>query len=121
MTMRSSRTVLSLRGWKFLLCAAGVLVCVGALGGCVGKPEVKHVTGSRMSPSIDQVLRAHREEWLAIPGVVGTAIGLKQGKPCILVLVAHRTKEVGARIPRKVDGYPVVIEESGRFRALPAR
>ena len=74
-----------------------------------------------MPASIEQVLRAHTDAWLAIPGVVGTAIGLKQGKPCILVLVARKTKEIAARIPGKVDGYPVVIEESGRFRALPAR
>lgn len=119
--MRSGNTVLSLRGWMLLLCAGGILLCAGALGGCVGRPEVRHVTGRRMSPPIDQVLRAHRDEWLAIPGVQGTAIGLKRGKPCILVLVAHRTKEVAARIPRKVDGYAVVVEESGRFRALPAR
>jgi hypothetical protein len=53
--------------------------------------------------------------------VVGTAIGQQRGKPCILVLVAHRTKEIAARIPGKVDGYPVVVEETGSLRALPAR
>jgi hypothetical protein len=74
-----------------------------------------------MPAPIEQVLRAHTDAWLAIPGVVGTAIGQQRGKPCIMVLVARRTKEISARIPGKVDGYPVVIEESGRFRALPAR
>jgi hypothetical protein len=74
-----------------------------------------------MSPRIDQVLQTHRDEWLSIPGVVGTAIGQRRGKPCIRVLVARRTKEIATRIPGKVDGYPVLIEETGPFRALPAR
>jgi hypothetical protein len=69
-----------------------------------------------MAPSIDQVLRAHREEWLAVPGVLGTGIDQHRGKPCIMVLVVRRTKEIARRIPGKVDGYPVVIEEKGEFR-----
>lgn len=73
-----------------------------------------------MPPPIDQVLRAHTDEWLAIPGVVGTAIGRQRGKPCIRVLVAHKSKEIARRIPRHVEGYPVLIEETGHFRALPA-
>jgi len=113
--------VLFVRGWKVLLCVAGVFVLVATLAGCVSKPEVRQGKGRRMPPPIDYVLRAHTDEWLAIPGVVGTAIGRQRGKPCIRVLVAHKSKEIARRIPRHVDGYPVLIEETGEFRALPAR
>jgi hypothetical protein len=74
-----------------------------------------------MPVPIEQVLRAHTDAWLAIPGVVGTAIGQQRGKPCIKVLVARKSAEIATRIPRQVDGYPVVVEETGEFRALPAR
>ena len=116
--MRPSKAVLPMHGWKVVLCAAGVFVLVGAFGGCVSKPEVKQGKGRRMSPRIDQVLQTHRDEWLSIPGVVGTAIGQRRGKPCIRVLVARRTKEIATRIPGKVDGYPVLVEETGPLRGL---
>ena len=42
---------------------------------------------------IGEVLAARTAEWMAIPGVVGTAIGELEGRPCIRVLVAQRTDE----------------------------
>ena len=50
------------------------------------------------------------------PGVNGTAIGERDGKPCLKVYVS----DTGAKkaIPRSQDGFPVVVEVSGRFKAL---
>jgi len=50
------------------------------------------------------------------PGVSGTAIGERNGKPCLKVYVS----DAGAKkaIPRSQDGFPVVVEVSGRFKAL---
>lgn len=73
-----------------------------------------------MPASIEQVLRAHTDQWMAIPGVVATGIGEQAGKPCIRVMVVRKTKDITTKIPAQVDGYPVVIEETGEFRALPA-
>jgi len=36
----------------------------------------------------------------------------------IQVLVVHRTPELEPRLPRTLDGYPVVIVETGEIRAL---
>lgn len=71
------------------------------------------------SPSIEEVHRAHTDTLMAIPGVVGTAIGRCDGAPCIKVYVVERTPELERRIPRQLDGYAVEIEVTGEFRALP--
>ncbi|MHC4258994.1 MAG: hypothetical protein ACYSTF_01080 [Planctomycetota bacterium] len=68
--------------------------------------------------SIEQVLNERTDEWMAIPGVVGTAIGMFEDKPCIKILTSTREKELRAKIPPIVENYPVIIEETGEFRAL---
>ena len=47
------------------------------------------------------------------PGVTGTAIGLSSGKPCLKVFVEDR--RAAGRIPSKVDGHRVEVEETGTF------
>jgi hypothetical protein len=68
--------------------------------------------------TIQQVLEEHTRGWMSIPGVVGTAIGLFEGQPCIKVFVAEKTDELAAKIPGAVEGYRVVLDETGEFRAL---
>jgi hypothetical protein len=69
--------------------------------------------------SIENVHQSVTEDWMKTPGVAGTAIGLLDGRPCIKVYVVERTPELVARIPESVDGYPVVMEVTGEFRAPP--
>ena len=68
--------------------------------------------------TIEQVQEAHTPEWMAIPGVEGTAIGLCKGKPCIKVFASVKPQKLKGKIPSSVEGYPVIIEETGAFRAL---
>ena len=68
--------------------------------------------------AIEEVLKEHTDEWMSIPGVVGTAIGEYNGKPCIKVLVVKKTKELTEKIPSRVEGFPVIIEATGEIRAL---
>jgi len=69
---------------------------------------------------LSEVLAAHTPEWMAIPGVTGTAESrLADGRPCILVLVVRLTPELAQRIPKSVEGWPVRIEESGEIHAMP--
>jgi hypothetical protein len=53
---------------------------------------------------------------MAMPGVVGVAEGLCDGRPCIKVFVARKTPDVLKRIPASVEGYPVAVEETGELR-----
>jgi len=68
--------------------------------------------------TVECVLRAHTDAWMAIPGVEGTAIGLFGDKSCIKIFSSRKAEDLQAMIPSTVDGYPVIIEETGTFRAL---
>ena len=68
--------------------------------------------------SIFELLKVYTDEWMKIPGVVGTGEGLHRGKPCILILVQKNTQELMRKIPKLVDGYPVIIQETGEVKAL---
>ncbi|MGB2865768.1 MAG: hypothetical protein WBC05_20720 [Sedimentisphaerales bacterium] len=68
--------------------------------------------------TIEQVQEEHTDEWMAIDGVEGTAIGLYEDKPCITIFSSRKAEELRAIIPLTIDGYPVIIEETGIFHAL---
>ncbi len=68
---------------------------------------------------IEKVLKEHTTELMSIPGVVGTAQGLCDGKPCIKVYVVKKTPELDKKIPKNIGGFPVSIEETGEIRPLP--
>jgi hypothetical protein len=68
--------------------------------------------------TIEQVLKDHSDQWLAIPGIEGTAIGLSEGKPCIKIFASSNPQELRVQIPSIIEGYPVIIQETGEFRAL---
>jgi hypothetical protein len=69
---------------------------------------------------INVVLKDHDKELLAIPGVVGVYVGLlpDDKTPCLKVMVVKETEDLKRRIPNSIEGYPVLIEESGVIRPL---
>lgn len=69
---------------------------------------------------INVVLKDHEKNLLALPGVVGLYVGLlpDDKTPCLTVMVVKRTPDLDKRIPTSIEGYPVVIEESGVIRPL---
>lgn len=72
---------------------------------------------------INAVLKDHDKELLAIPGVVGVYVGLlpDDKTPCLKVMVVKETEDLKRRIPKSIEGYPVLIEESGVIRPLKGR
>lgn len=68
-------------------------------------------------PSLEEILIKHTKQWISLPGVVGTAIGLHNNKTCIKILVDKVTTELLNTIPMEVEGFPVIIERTGAFRA----
>jgi hypothetical protein len=64
------------------------------------------------------VLARHLRGLVSLPGVVGVAEGETGGRPCVVVYVAEASAAVSARVPAEVDGWPVVVRESGEFRGL---
>jgi hypothetical protein len=53
---------------------------------------------------------------MAIPGVTGTAETLCADKPCIKIYVDKKTPDIEKQIPPNIEGYSVVIQETGTIR-----
>ena len=75
---------------------------------------------SMAQKDINAVLRDHDKELLSIPGVVGVYVGLlPDGKtPCLKVMVVKESEDLKRRIPKTIEGYLVLIEESGVIHPL---
>jgi len=68
--------------------------------------------------TIEQVQEAYTNQWMEVPGVQGTGIGLFEGKPCIKIFSSKKAEELRGKIPSDVEGYPVIIEVTGTFQAF---
>jgi len=68
--------------------------------------------------TIEQVHREHADTWMALPGVIGTAIGRHGDKPCLLILAEADNEQIRQNVPSTVEGYPVIIQHTGDIRAL---
>ena len=68
--------------------------------------------------TIEQIQEACTNDWMAVPGVEGTGIGLFEGQPCIKVFSSVKPETLRSQIPLTLEGYPVVIEQTGGFHAL---
>jgi len=88
-----------------------------------GKASSLFLWGVNIMPreTIREILKKHSDELMSVPGVVGVAEGESGGRPCIRVFVVHRNSELLRRLPGRLGGYPVLVEESGEFRALTSR
>ena len=95
------------------------IIAAGILTGCSYTGPSGLEKGQTMPErTIEQVQEEHTDAWMAMPGVVGTAIGLSEGKPCIRIFTSSKPQQLRDKIPSTVEGYPVIIEETGEFRAL---
>ena len=72
------------------------------------------------SRDINDVLRGHDQELLAIKGVVGVYVGLQDdGKtPCLKVMVVAKSPEIEKAVPKTIEGFPVIVEVTGEIRPL---
>ena len=95
------------------LLAGAVLACSRAQRGA-GQGEGQGIAVA--TRSIDEVLRAHTDSLMAVPGVVGTAVGRCDGEPCIQVLAADSSVATAGRIPARLEGYRVVVVVTGAIR-----
>jgi hypothetical protein len=87
---------------------------------CADKKVGDHHGGNIMpAKTIEEVLKDHTKELMSVPGAVGTALGLCDDTPCIKVYVVKKTSELDQKIPDILEGYPVMIEETGEIRPLP--
>ena len=70
-------------------------------------------------PPLAEVLARHTPGLLAVPGVNGTGEGAEAGAPVLVVFVERRTAELETRVPAQLEGYRVVLRETGVVRPYP--
>jgi len=98
------------------LLAITMALSLGGAGGCRHRNESGDGVPHR---DITAVMDAHVSELMAIPDVVGVAVGaMDDGTPCILVMVVQETKEIGRRVPKKLEGHPVRVFVSGVIKPM---
>jgi hypothetical protein len=110
---------------KIGLCSALTVILLSIACSASTRSPVNQ-TGKKESMNrkdINAVLKDHDKELLAIPGVVGVYVGLlpDDKTPCLKVMVVKETEDLKRRIPKTIEGYPVLIEESGVIRPLKDR
>ncbi len=103
---------------RVLICGIAMVVLSIQMAGCAKAVKAGNEEEGMAAKTIQEVLKEHTDEWMSIPGVVGTAIGESEGKPCIKILAVEKTKGLVNKIPSQVEGFPVVIQETGEIRAL---
>ena len=111
--------MLACRPGKMIIFNIGILLLCSSVLSC-RKQTVEGTGGEKQMPtrSIQEVLEERTDAWMALPGVVGTAIGEIEGEPCIKVFVAEESAELKGKIPAQVEGFAVIVEAIGEIRAL---
>ena len=66
--------------------------------------------------SMDEIQEEQEKRLMAIPGVVGMGQGLSEGKRCFRVYVDRLTPELSEKIPTTIEGYPVVVIQTGQIK-----
>jgi hypothetical protein len=100
----------------------GIIAFGSSVDPCVGQRGNDRSAEEGMpEKNIEEVLKKYTPELMSKPGVVGTSQGLCDGQPCIKVLAVEKTVDLEEKIPDNLEGYPVVIEKTGKFRALPGK
>ncbi|MGD0337369.1 MAG: hypothetical protein ABSB78_01130 [Bacteroidota bacterium] len=97
-----------------------ILVILMVYTGCNSIPQKKiEKEPMKSARDINTVKEAHTPELMEIPGVVGVYVGATDdGAPFIGVMVVKKTPELERKIPPKLEGYPVLVEETGEIKPL---
>lgn len=84
------------------------------------QPDMAQATSPSPKRDINAVLAAHDKELLAIPDVVGVYVGTLEDRRtlCLKIVLARQNPEAERKIPRTIEGYPVITEVTGEIRPL---
>ncbi len=80
-------------------------------------PDISIVSTQSLEAAMQVQLR-HTQRLMAVPRVIGTAVGVTEdGRPAVKILAAER----GAEVPDELEGFPVEVIVTGEIFALPAQ
>ena len=101
-----------LRVWSGVL----LLLAIGLLTACGSETVNKDQPPVR---DINAVMEDHTAELMAIPGVVGVAVGETDDKtPCIMILIVEEKDEILSKLPKELEGHPVRPFVSGEIKPM---
>lgn len=100
-----------------ILCFNLVILFIFSISHTGEKSDILPKGDEMAARPIVEVLKDHARDLMSIPGVVGAGQALCEGKPCIKVFVIKKTPELEQTIPKTLEGYQVVIEETGEVKA----
>ncbi len=106
---------------KSLLCPGLVIAFFLSISWASEFVDFRSKAISMPAGTIKKVLKEHAQELISLPGVVGVGQGLCDRAPCIKVFVIKKSPELEQKIPHSLGDYPVVIEETGKIKALPGK
>jgi hypothetical protein len=112
------KRVLRGNGAAIVVIACALLVAIQT--GCEqsAKNRIQTETTQPMK-DIDEVIKVYADSLMAIPGVVGLYHGVDEGgRICLKVMVKGKTPEIARRIPEQIEGFPVVIDETGEIKPM---
>ncbi len=94
------------------------MLCLTLISGC--SHNMNRNPASAPLRDINAVLADHDKELMAISGVVGVYVGQLSDRktPCLKVMLARKDSTLERRIPRVIEGHPVVTEVTGEIRPL---
>jgi hypothetical protein len=105
-----------------LICAGLALASLWILAapGCRDGARAPAPTEESMTRRpLAEVIAAHGAALLEVPGVVGVYEGrLESGEPCLTIMVVRADDALRRRLPEALEGYPVVIRETGEIREM---
>jgi hypothetical protein len=105
-----------------IVCFVGLTVLGSAVVASGNDVEENRAGETPMSSKeIGLALKEHTEALMSLPGVVGTGQGLCDNRPCIKVFVTEHSPDLEEKVNTILKGYPVVIQETGRFRTRPEK
>ena len=84
--------------------------------------STKQQRAEQLRRKAERVLERYRKRWIATDGVVACGISVKAAQDPTSVVIKIYVRRLGLpslrSLPRRVDGIPVIIEETGDIKAL---
>jgi hypothetical protein len=101
---------------SMLLVVAASTMALLPVQACRSAKEPGSMTDKIDLPPIADVLERHSAALMAIDGVVGTYEGrTDDGLACIKVMVVADSDALRARLPQSLEGYRVLVHETGEI------
>lgn len=99
-----------------------ILLAALVVTSCQNREDPGRSKSSMANRPVKEVMEDHAGKLISIPEVTAVAVSeLEDGTPCIKILIIEESAEIRAELPDSLEGYPVVVEVSGRIEAKEAK